>query len=69
MSETSVSKDEEKEIVAPVYRTIKLNVAAVYLQLKNYERTRDACDLVWHNACVVIPIVIHEMTCMLNYWR
>ena len=46
VSENSVSKDEEKEIVAPVYRTVKLNVAAVHLQLKNYERARDACDTV-----------------------
>lgn len=46
VSESSVSKDEEKELVAPMYRTIKLNVAAVQLQLKNYERAKDACDTV-----------------------
>ena len=43
VSENSVSKDEEKEAIAPIYRTVKLNVAAVQLQLKNYERARDAC--------------------------
>lgn len=46
VSETSVSKDEEKDLLAPLYRTVKLNVAAVQLQLKSYERARDACDTV-----------------------
>ena len=35
--------------MAPVFRTVKLNVAAVQLQLKNYERARDACDTVIHD--------------------
>lgn len=48
VSASSISKDEDKDMVAPVYRMVKLNVAAVHLQMKNYERAKDACEAVRH---------------------
>lgn len=59
VSAGSISKDEEKESVAPIFRTVKLNVAAVQLQLKNYERARDACDTVQHSMGIISVNVYH----------
>lgn len=33
-------------MIAPTYRLLQLNIAAVHLQVKEYEKARDACDKV-----------------------